>query len=141
MLLTWRNEASTRRWFLDSSRVARRSHLAWLERTLSAGDVRLYVAEVARQPVGQLRLARRRGNLAEVSFSVDRRQRGKGIGVVLLRRAAAAARRDLAVQRVEGLVKPENVASAVAFLKAGYRFTGLRTRASQSTYVFALSLR
>jgi|RhiMetdeSRZDD1v2_1073273.scaffolds.fasta_scaffold2483900_2 RimJ/RimL family protein N-acetyltransferase len=141
VLLAWRNDPATRRGFLDASRVRRAGHDAWFARILGSDDSRLYIAEEQGRPVGQLRLDRRAARTAEVSFSVDVKERGRGVGDLLLRRAGTAARRELAASRVIGVVKPENVASAVAFLKAGYRFTGLSRRAGQTTYVFELKVR
>lgn len=135
-LLAWRNDPDTRRWFLDPARVPPAAHHAWFTRRLHDDRSRIYIAEAAGTPVGQLRLDRRGRLAAEVSFSVDRGHRGHGYGTLLLKRAPAAARRDLGVGRLVAHVKPDNVASAIAFLKAGFRFTGLRRRAGQSTYGF-----
>jgi RimJ/RimL family protein N-acetyltransferase len=135
-LLAWRNDAATRRWFLDASRVQPDAHRAWFARRLEDGRSRIYIAETAGVAVGQLRLDRRGPRAAEVSFSVDRRHRGRGYGTLLLKRAPAAARRDLGVGRLVAHVKPDNIASAVAFLKAGFQFTGLAPRGGQPTKVF-----
>lgn len=135
-LLAWRNDAATRQWFLDPSRVEPAAHRAWFARRLEDPACRIYIAEAGGVAVGQLRLDRRGTAAAEVSFSVDRRHRGRGYGTLLLKRAPAAAQRDFGIGRLVAHVKPDNVPSAIAFLKAGFRFTGVKPRAGQSTYVF-----
>jgi len=136
LLFHWRNDPSARRQYLNSSKVARSEHERWFARSLADSSCRIYVAEDGRgRPVGQVRVERRRGG-AEISLSVARQARDRGIGTTLLRRAAAAARRDLGVRRVVAYVRPDNVASAIAFLKAGYRFAGHSVRRGVRTYVF-----
>jgi RimJ/RimL family protein N-acetyltransferase len=135
-LFTWRNDPSARRHYLDSARVTRADHDRWFELRLGDPRCRIYIAEdAAGRAIGQLRLERRRGR-TEVSLSVARAARGRGIGTWMIRRAAAAARRDLGVDRLVAYVRPENVRSAVAFLKAGYRFTASGRRNGQQMYVF-----
>jgi RimJ/RimL family protein N-acetyltransferase len=136
ILFQWRNDASARRQYLNSSPVARPDHERWFARSLASPRCRIYLAEdAAGHLVGQFRLERCRGG-AEISVSVARRARGRGIGTVLLRRGAAAARRDLGVRRVLAYVRRDNIASAVAFLKAGYRFSRNTVRRGVRTYVF-----
>jgi RimJ/RimL family protein N-acetyltransferase len=140
LLLRWRNDPGTRRGFLNPSPVRHGEHQSWFGRTLAARDSRIYIAEEQGRPVGQLRLDRRGRDTAEISFSIERTSRGRGLGAVLLKRAATAGRRDLAVSRLVAHVLPDNVASAIAFLKAGYRFTGLRRREGRTIYAFELSI-
>jgi RimJ/RimL family protein N-acetyltransferase len=135
-LLAWRNDPSARRWFMDTAPVPKRTHVAWLTRKLQDPGCRIYIAERGGKPVGQLRLEKRR-NAAEVSVSLDRAARGQGVGAAILGRVAAMARRELSVEEVRAIVRPDNVASAIAFLKVGFRFRALATRAGRPAYVFA----
>jgi RimJ/RimL family protein N-acetyltransferase len=136
-LLTWRNDPATRRWFFNPSRVRREDHVAWLTGKLASPDCRIYIAEIGGRPVGQLRLDRSRGG-AEVSVSVAREARGYGIATRLLRRAPGAARRDLRVTMLTAHVRPDNVPSTVAFLKAGFTFSGMALRARRPQYRLVL---
>jgi UDP-2,4-diacetamido-2,4,6-trideoxy-beta-L-altropyranose hydrolase len=138
-LFNWRNDPSARRHYLDSAHVTRAEHDRWFASRLSNPRCRIYIAEdPAGRALGQLRLEQRRGR-AEVSLSVARGARGRGIGTLMIRRAAAAARRDLGVGELVAYVRPDNVRSAVAFLKAGYRFTANGRRKGQQMYVFVQS--
>lgn len=137
-LLAWRNAPSARRWFFMNSTVVRRpEHLAWFKRKLQDPGCRIYIAESGGRPIGQLRLEKRRG-VAEVSISIDRSSRGRGLGTRILKRAGTMARRELGAAQVIAFVRQDNVASAIAFLKAGYRFRANAQHAGQAAYVFAL---
>jgi RimJ/RimL family protein N-acetyltransferase len=139
-LLQWRNDPETRRWYLQRARVPRRDHEGWLSLKLNDRGCRIYIVEERGVPVGQLRIERVGPSAAEVSLSVDAAARGRGIGSTMLKRAAAAARRELRVAKLLAHVRPENVPSAVAFLKAGFRFTALERHGGANTYVFARSV-
>jgi RimJ/RimL family protein N-acetyltransferase len=139
-LLQWRNDPETRRWYLQRARVPRRDHEGWLSLKLADRACRIYIVEERGTPVGQLRIERTAPGAAEVSLSVDAAARGRGIGSAMLTRAAAAARRELRAKKLLAHVRPENVPSAVAFLKAGFRFTGLERHGGAVTYVFVRML-
>jgi RimJ/RimL family protein N-acetyltransferase len=135
-LFRWRNDPSARRQFLNPSPVSRVDHDRWFASSLASSRCRIYLAEdTDGHPVGQFRLERRRTG-AEISVSVARTARGRGVGTLLVRRGTKAAWRELGVRRVVAYVRPENVASAIAFLKAGYRFSRHAVRRGVRTYVF-----
>jgi UDP-2,4-diacetamido-2,4,6-trideoxy-beta-L-altropyranose hydrolase len=136
-LRAWRNDRATRRWFLDSTRVSARRHADWFSRRLADARCRIFIAEAGGHAVGQLRLEKT-GRGAEVSFSVLPSVRGRGIGTAILRRAPVLARRELKATQLIAHVIPENVPSAVAFLKAGFEFAGRRRRRGTSVYEFRL---
>jgi RimJ/RimL family protein N-acetyltransferase len=140
LLLQWRNDAETRRWYLQRARVPRRDHEGWLSLKLADRACRIYIVEERGRPVGQLRVERIAPRAAEVSLSVDAASRGRGIGSEILKRAATAARRELRATKLLAHVRPENVASAIAFLKAGFRFTGLERHGGARMYVFVRSV-
>jgi RimJ/RimL family protein N-acetyltransferase len=135
-LLQWRNDPETRRWYLQRARVPRRDHEGWLSMKLADRDCRIYIVEQRGTPVGQMRIERTGPAAAEVSLSVDVAARGRGIGAEMLKRAAAQARRELRAKKLLAHVRRENVPSAIAFLKAGFRFTGLERCNGAITYVF-----
>ncbi|MEP6916996.1 MAG: GNAT family N-acetyltransferase [Acidobacteriota bacterium] len=139
-LLQWRNDPQTRRWYLQRARVPRRDHEGWLSLKLADRACRIYIVEERGTPVGQLRVERIAPGAAEVSLSVDAAARGRAIGSAMLERAAAAARRELRARKLLAHVRPENVPSAVAFLKAGFRFTRLERHGGATTYVFVRML-
>jgi RimJ/RimL family protein N-acetyltransferase len=71
-------------------------------------------------PVGQIRYERRRGDAAELSFSVAPGFRGNGLGTRLLQSTFDLAARELGVCQIEGAALVQNAASRRAFLNAGF---------------------
>lgn len=137
-LLRWRNDATAYRHFLADRPVATEEHERWLKTALRDPKRRLFVIELDRAPAGQVRLDLGRGGRADISITVDRKARGRGVGPAALRAAAARARR-LGVLRLEALVAADNPGSAIAFLKAGYRFASVERRAGRPFYRMELA--
>lgn len=140
LILAWRNDPATYRRYFGARPVDGREHARWFSARLSDPRCRLFVIEPARtglssdRPLGQLRLDRDARGAAEVSLSVDARARGKGTATAALRAAARAARR-WGIKRLRARTLPDNPASTIAFLKAGYRFVRLERRKGAASYL------
>jgi RimJ/RimL family protein N-acetyltransferase len=122
LLRRWRNDPSARRQFFDSARVARAAHGRWLDERLRDRRSLLLIAEAGGEAVGQVRFERAGASGAEISVSVDRAHRGRGLGVRVIRLGVARARRVWRLRSVLARVQAANAASAIAFLKAGFEF-------------------
>lgn len=121
LLLSWRNDPSTRAQSLTTNEVDPEEHARWLNRKLAATEgSRIYIAELADGPVGQARVDRRAPGIGEVSVSVDVAARNRGIGQQLIESASIRAAAELGLAKVFALVKERNVASLGAFGAAGY---------------------
>lgn len=106
----------SRRQSLNTARVSLAEHRAWLARRLDDRRGGLWIAlDRGRRPVGQLRVDAAR-DVGTVSITVAPSRRGKGWATDMLRSNPCR------VRTLRALIRPENVASAVAFLKAGYCF-------------------
>lgn len=132
LLRQWRNDPRVYRHYLTPRRVTRDEHERWLTARLSDSRCRLYILETDGRPAGQIRLDLR-GQGAEVSLCVDPRCQGRGLGRDALKLAAAKARR-LGLRHLEAVTLPENVASTVAFLRAGFRFERLVRSSGRPVY-------
>lgn len=133
-ILAWRNDPASRRNSLNTRKVGLRRHLRWFRAKLADPDSRILVARTpAGDAVGQLRLDVVAPGTAEVSIVVDRRWRGRGLGTAMLRGIPdrVPGRR---LRRLVAYVRPENAASAVAFVKAGFRFSALVRRNGVCAY-------
>ena len=125
LLWRWRNEAETRRNSIDPAKVPFSRHLEWFGRKLQASDCVILIARDAKgRPLGQVRVDLGKGGAATVSISVDKSARGRGVGTELLRRLPVKVK-GRRVRRLVAFVKPENLASVLAFLRAGFRFRRL----------------
>ena len=134
-LWKWRNDTATRRASLTTMPVPWPAHQAWLERKLADPKCALWIVEVSGKAVGQVRFD---GN--EVSVGLSASARGRGLGTLALRSAAAkASARGL--RRLTAIVKPDNVGSVLAFVRAGYRFTGLEGKGPRRVYRLELELK
>lgn len=131
-ILAWRNDAVSRRNSLDTRKVGLRTHLRWFRAKLADPACRILVARArGGKPVGQLRLDAVADGTAEVSIVVDPACRGRGVGTAMLRSIPDGGRR---LRRLVAYVRPDNASSAVAFLKAGFRFSALVRRRGVAAY-------
>jgi len=124
LLYAWRNEPATRESSFQTTVIDIESHRQWFARKLSERDrTRIWILTESGDPAGQVRYDRD-SDLAEISFSIDLRFRGRGLGTEILRLSAPRACRELLVTRLRGVVKPDNRASIAAFDRAGFRREG-----------------
>jgi L-amino acid N-acyltransferase YncA len=117
-LWRWRNERDTRLASINTARVTLPSHKAWLEKKLSDERCALWIVSLGNKPAAQVRL-----DGPSVSISLDKSLRGKGLGSQILKDLAPRAKKR-GVKKLTAVVKPGNVGSAIAFLKAGFVFAG-----------------
>ncbi|MGB3439973.1 MAG: bifunctional UDP-2,4-diacetamido-2,4,6-trideoxy-beta-L-altropyranose hydrolase/GNAT family N-acetyltransferase [Actinophytocola sp.] len=115
-LLSWRNDAETRRWSRTSDPVSPVEHKAWLARVLADPARLLYVAEHDGRPVGTVRFDRD-GPVWEVSITVAPEARGRRLAVPML----LAAERALGPGVIRANVHRDNGASLALFRRGGYR--------------------
>ncbi|MBI4396947.1 MAG: GNAT family N-acetyltransferase [Elusimicrobia bacterium] len=140
-LRRWRNDPVTRRNSLNTGKIGLREHGAWLEKTLADKTSRLYIMEDSRRrPLGQVRVTSAAGRVGNVHLVVDPEVRGRGVGREALKIAASLVRRDLKVRTLVAHIKPENVPSVVAFLKAGFVFQRLERVKGRLCYRLAIPI-
>lgn len=134
LIWAWRNDPAARRNSLNPGRISLAHSLRWLHAKLT--DPRCLIL-IARSPdgapLGQVRLDWAGRGAADVSISVARLSRGRGAATQMLRALPrkVGGRR---VRRLRAVIKPENVASVVAFVKAGFRFSALVRRGGLTAY-------
>jgi RimJ/RimL family protein N-acetyltransferase len=104
LLLRWRNDLDTRMASRNTSPVDERTHRLWLLKVLSANKCRLLIAELAGVPVGTVRFDFDKD--CEVSWTVDPKERGKGIGKWMV----ACAIRDMSLP-LKATIRTNNIGS------------------------------
>ena len=129
LLWRWANEPEVRAMAFDPDPIPWEDHQAWLTERLQRSETAFYVAlNEAGEPWAQVRFDRHddRPGRMEVSVSIDRAHRGRGVGGPLL---VAASRRLVAdhpdVHAIDARIKAENQASMKAFDRAGFVRVGL----------------
>ena len=120
LLWRWATDPDVRRISLSPSEISLESHAKWFRAKMASPDSRIYVVELAGDPVGQVRYDRVSRAEAEIDVSIAAEHRGKGLGTRALALTREIAREELDVERVVGIVKVSNPASSAAFRKAGF---------------------
>lgn len=123
LLFRWANDPVTRQNSFNAAPIPYEDHRKWFQTILADENVFQYILCNDGQPVGQIRL-RIEGDCAWISYSIDADKRGMGFGSRMLELVKAKVMEDRSdVRQLAGQVKPENIASASVFEKAGYSKT------------------
>ncbi len=139
----WANDPGVRQYAIHPEPIAWVTHISWFMRRLQDADSYLYVLSTAGgEPVGQVRVEfDRRGQPGVIDYSVAAAHRGRGLGLVLLRRALQRLRHDrpgLAGGAVLGQVQAGNVASARVFERLRFVRQAAVTLRGEAYEVFRL---
>jgi RimJ/RimL family protein N-acetyltransferase len=119
-LFAWANDPATRAASFDREPIPWQAHLAWLAAVLGDPDRRLWIAEEAGVPVGQLRVDRMEGGVGVVSIGLAPGARSRGLGRAVLRIGLAAAVHELGIRRARAVVVSSNLPSRRLFEGAGF---------------------
>ena len=125
LLWEWANDSAVRAASFSSEFITWEEHVSWFRQKLADPDCLLYVVmgeEV--MPVGQVRFDIDSGGNAEISTSIGSPFRDYGYGAEAIRIASERLFQEADITRIYAHIKQENITSARAFTKAGYRETG-----------------
>ncbi len=124
LLFHWANDPVTRDNAFSSRPIPWEDHASWFSRRLADPDCLIFLAQGwDGLPIGQIRFDHSAG-AAIIDFSLDVGLRGLGLGAELLRLGLEAVQRAWGPAiTVVGRVKRGNKASAVSFLRVGFRVT------------------
>jgi UDP-2,4-diacetamido-2,4,6-trideoxy-beta-L-altropyranose hydrolase len=96
-------------------------HVAWFRRKLQDENCRVLLAlDDSATPIGQIRFDKSGPGEAEIDITIESRFRGLGYASRLIELAANQIFAERELHRLHAFVKPENIASAKAFEKAGF---------------------
>lgn len=120
LLYRWANDPVTRENAFHTEQIPYERHRQWFESALADETVVMYICMNQEKPVGQIRF-----NISDeqalISYSVDRDNRGCGVGTKLLMLAEIQLRDEFPRVRIlKGEVKYGNIASMKAFERNGY---------------------
>jgi RimJ/RimL family protein N-acetyltransferase len=119
-LLEWANDPATRAASFDREPIAWPAHVAWLAAVLDDPARRLWIAEEAGVPVGQVRVDRVADGVGVVSIGLAAYARGRGVGREVLRLGLAAGVAELGIRRARAIVRAANLPSRRLFEGAGF---------------------
>jgi UDP-2,4-diacetamido-2,4,6-trideoxy-beta-L-altropyranose hydrolase len=139
LLWRWANDKVVRDFSFSTAPIPWEHHVRWLESRLTDPFCVFFIATVADNlPVGQVRYELS-GEEAVISVSVDNNFRGLGYGSQIIRLSAAQLFNDSEIKTIHAYIKENNLASASAFLKAGFSRQPVRSSAANQASHFCLS--
>lgn len=134
----WANEPATRAASFSSEPIPWEDHVRWFTTRLADPNTLFYIALNAEAaPLGSVRY-QVDGREAIISISLAPDQRGRGYGSHIIRLASRQVFENTAVNVIHAYVKPENIASARAFVKAGFSDGGAARVREQPALHFVL---
>jgi UDP-2,4-diacetamido-2,4,6-trideoxy-beta-L-altropyranose hydrolase len=115
----WRNDEDTRRASFEPAPIPFETHERWFRDSLRNESRKLYIVVAGDRPSGVVRfdITERQ---ATVSIHLAPKSRGRGIGPAALREASELAFRELGLDCLLAVVKPDNHPSQSAFRRAGF---------------------
>jgi RimJ/RimL family protein N-acetyltransferase len=131
----WANDPSVRANCYNPEAIPANAHRKWFLEKLSSGDTLMLVLELNGIPVGQIRYDRR-GETADIGFSIDKRFRGLGLGRKIIEQSLERAFSTLRVKAVRAEVFSANSASRIAFAKTGFELTETREIKGVPSHIF-----
>lgn len=120
LLLEWANDPATRAASFYPTRIEPDAHDRWFAARLGSPDGGIWIGEIDRRPIGQVRVIRTDATKGEVSISLAAEVRGRGLARPLLLAAMTAAARRFGVTTFVAAVRPGNEASLALFRGAGF---------------------
>lgn len=131
LLFKWANDQEVRSSSFNSDPISWEEHLEWFRQKLKDKNSWIFIAaNKIGDPIGQIRFDGR-DDLLNISYSLDKRFRGLGLGKNLLELGLQTIRTRLQKPcRMQGLIKKDNVASKMSFEKTG--FTSIKNQAPEN---------
>jgi UDP-2,4-diacetamido-2,4,6-trideoxy-beta-L-altropyranose hydrolase len=126
-LWEWANDSDVRAASFLTAPIPWEAHVHWFSDKLADKNSLIFIAEAEQgTPVGQIRF-NIDGREAEVNISLAKGQRGRGLAVPAVQAAVRQLFAEVDCNIVHAFVKPENIASAKVFEKAGFVPSGSKT--------------
>lgn len=119
ILFAWTNEEETRKNSFSEEPVLWENHIQWLEKKLADKNCLFFILTDGDKELGTIRLDIVDA-CGQISYSIDKNERGQGLGSRLLSLVEQKARQEK-LTLLQGSVKPENKASVKCFMENGYK--------------------
>ena len=121
-LYVWRNDPQTRLNSFSPKKIAYKDHLGWFRSSLHNPSRVILIAGSGGRLVGTIRFDFDSKGGAEMSITVARAMRKKGMGSQLLSSGCHYAAEILHLRTLVARTKPENIASQKAFWYSGFHY-------------------
>lgn len=121
-IFSWINEPHVRGVSFNENPILWDEHMEWYLKKLEDPESRYFIITLPdNTPAGQVRYDIG-GTDATVSILVDPRFRGRNYSVMAMRRSAEIIFSQTPVKKIHAYIKPDNIISCNAFMKAGYTY-------------------
>lgn len=137
LLWEWANDPVTRQASLSSCSITWEQHQTWLLDKVKDPQSRFYMALDEDIPIGQIRFDFE-GREAVVSVNLAAEYRGLGYGPLIIQLGVEVLFRETSVAAIYAYIKPSNMASIKAFMKAGFTRRDRVILQGQSVFRFVL---
>ncbi len=129
LLFEWRNDVTVRMNSIYTKPILYENHCTWFDKKQQDINSNIYICMYGGQPIGQIRIDYQE-NKAEISYSLAKEYRGKGLGEITLHSLEEKECVRLKGKTLTGIVKRNNIASQRCFEKLGY------TKKIEDDYVY-----
>lgn len=123
LLLGWRNDPLAVRFSLTQRMVDPAEHERWFATGIANPATTIWIAEERGEAIGQMRIDAHDG-IGTVSIGVAPGHRGRGLGTAMLAALVAEIGENPQIEHLRAVIRPENVASLIAFERNGFRRMG-----------------
>ena len=119
-MLNWANDETVRKNAFNQEQIKSDQHAKWFANALADPNIIIYILMDNDMPVGQCRL-NVEGDTAEIDYSIESSQRGKGLGELILELVISDIHKsNYKIDKLIGKVKSSNGASQHCFEKNGF---------------------
>jgi UDP-2,4-diacetamido-2,4,6-trideoxy-beta-L-altropyranose hydrolase len=132
----WANDPATREMSFNSTLISKENHYKWYMAKIADPVVHYFLIRRHNKAFAQIRFEKK-GHEYIVSFAIDPKFRGRGLGSFILAEGLAQLKKIARSATVVGYVKKENLSSAFSFRKLGFDETG--TNKYNNSLQFTLS--
>jgi RimJ/RimL family protein N-acetyltransferase len=139
LFFNWANDPDVRSNSVNINSILWSNHLIWFESKLSSITSHLFVMELDSVPIGQVRFDKDNTNNYWIDFSIDKDNRGKGLGVVLIENGISELKKFDTNLNLYALVKENNIASSNTFKKMNFQIIDAKLIDNFKYYVFKLN--
>lgn len=122
-LWEWRNDSTTREASFVTGIIPYIEHKQWFSRKLQDRTCKIFIVTSNGHKIGYVRFETVK-QVARISVSIDRKERGKGYGPSAIKMASDRLLESGQVKRIVAYVKKDNPFALAAFQRAGFSITG-----------------
>ena len=123
LVFEWANESVARKMSFTEKTIAWEEHCKWYKNRLKSEFFTMYIASDDQDKIiGQVRFDENTNQEAEIAINIDKNQRSKGYGPLLLQAGTQKIFCETHIKKIHAFIREENKPSIKAFEKAGFSF-------------------